>query len=60
MSQNMIALKRQLMQSKLSVLMPRKWGGGTGGRNFTGGRPPWPPIEPPLLVVEERKNGDRL
>ena len=25
MSQNMIALKRQLMQSKLSVLMPRKF-----------------------------------
>ena len=40
MSQNMIPLKRQLMQIKLSVLMPRKWGGGPqGGRNFTGAAP---------------------
>ena len=32
------------MQSKLSVLMPRKWGAGAqGGRNFTGGRPPLAP-----------------
>ena len=52
MSQNMIALKRQLIQSKLSVLMPSikfvKWG-ATGGQKFHWGpRPPWPPLEPPL------------
>jgi len=36
------------MQSKLFVLMPRKWGATGGGRNFTGGRGP-APLEPPLL-----------
>jgi len=53
MSQNMIALKRQLMQSKLSVLMPSfkffKWG-AQGVRNFTGGPPPGLPLEPPLIA----------
>jgi len=28
------------MQSKLSVLMPRKWGATGGDRNFTGGAAP--------------------
>ena len=39
------------MQSKLSVLMSRKWGGGTGGQKFHWGRPPWPPLEPPLSTA---------
>ena len=43
MSQNMIALKRQLMQSKLSVLMPRKWGAIGGPEISLGGGPPAPP-----------------
>ena len=50
MSQNMIALKRQLMQSKLSVLqMPRKWG-AIGGQKFHWGAAPLPPpLAPPLV-----------
>jgi len=35
----MIALKRQLMQSKLSVLMPRKWGGHRGAEISLGAAP---------------------
>ena len=27
-----------------------KWGGGMGATFFIGGRPPWPPVEPPLNV----------
>ena len=50
MSQNMIALKRQLMQSKLSVLMPRKWGATGGGAEISlGGR--GPPAPPPFRTA---------
>ena len=56
MSQNMIALKRQLMQSKLSVLMPCKWGPqGGGAESLLGAAPlPPPPLEPPMLDGRQR------
>jgi len=52
MSQNMIALKRQLTQSKLSVLMPsiKFVKGGRGGAEISlGAAAPPPPLEPSLV-----------
>jgi len=48
MSQNMIALKRQLIQSKLSVLMPSikfvKWGATGGAEISLGAAAPLAPL----------------